>query len=158
MLQDFNRKPQNAVLLRYPNPNAATPLAYRLMEVSAADAGWRLIGSARELLGEPISRFGRYNKRYPESNVPLSFVLENSIMVARAMDQCTALYMFESSLVATRMRVIILVLIATIILIEIALIAVIFHRAVARQFKDVNEAVEGLKEISPALVRPASTR
>jgi hypothetical protein len=62
----------------------------------------------------------------------------------------TALYtsIFESSLVATRMRIIILVLIATvtIISIEIALIAVVFHRAVARQFKDVKEAVEGLKE------------
>jgi hypothetical protein len=61
------------------------------MEVSAADAGWRLIAQAGawELLGEPSSHFGRCDKRYPESNVPLSFVLESSIMVARAMDHCS---------------------------------------------------------------------
>jgi hypothetical protein len=125
---------------------------YRAIEVSAADAGWRLIAAARDLLGEPLARFGHYDKFYPESNVPLSFVLENSIMVARAMDQCTSLYMFESSFIAMRVRTVFIVLIVLLILIEIASVAILFQRAVAHQFKDVAESVEGLKELSPALV------
>ncbi len=35
---------------------------YRTVEVSAADAGWRLITAAREMIDEPMERFGKYNR------------------------------------------------------------------------------------------------
>jgi hypothetical protein len=106
----------------------------------------------RVAIPHSMMHHGRY---WPESNVPMSFVLENSIMVARAMDQCTALYMLESSFIATRMRTVFIALVAISFLIEIVLVAVIFRRAVAQEFDAVYKAVEGLKEVSASL---SSTR
>ena len=150
-LIDFNREAQPDVILYIPIPSQTSEL-YRPIAVSASDAGWRLISSAREMLGEPMERFGSYDKTLPESNIPMSFVLENTIMVARAMDQCTAVLQLEASYIATSLRLTFIVLVALAALIEIVLVVVIFRRAINEEFHSFNESIRRLKELSPELI------
>jgi hypothetical protein len=149
-MQTFYQKPHPEVVLQYPNPS--TLKKYRAIAVSAADAGWRLIIASRELLKQPFELFEYFDKRYPESNIPLSFVLENGIMVTRALDQCTALYQLESNYIATKLRILFVILAAIAGCVEVVLIVGIYRVAIRNQYTTLNAAIQSLKELSPELV------
>jgi hypothetical protein len=149
-MQAFYEKPHSEVILKYPNPNSYKK--YRAIAVSAGDAGWRLITSAREMLHQPFELFEKFDKRYPESNIPLSFVLENAMMIVRALDQCTALYQLEALYIAVRLRVVFIILAAIAGGIEVFLIVGIYRVAIKKQFDSLNAAIVSLGELSSELV------
>jgi hypothetical protein len=149
-MQAFYEKPHSEVILKYPNPNSYKK--YRAIAVSAGDAGWRLITSAREMLHQPFELFEKFDKRYPESNIPLSFVLENAMMIVRALDQCTALYQLEALYIAVRLRVVFIILAAIAGCIEVFLIVGIYRVAIKKQFDSLNAAIVSLGELSSELV------
>merc|ERR1719335_296344 len=73
-------------------------------------------------------------------------------MVARGLDEATALYQIEANYVASKMRTIFIVLSALSAMIEIVLVVFIFRKAVVVAFGTLASEVDGLS--NPQLVAP----
>jgi hypothetical protein len=117
----------------------------RTKTVSGADVAWGLITNARVVAKTGMGRFQHFNRHDPSSFPELYYVLENSDITARAMDQSTMNYVLEASDVANRMRAIFIALCVVCSIIELVTVIFIFRQEVVRVFEDKTREIEKLR-------------
>lgn len=134
-LQLFYSSPIAEQVVNVPNPKTHSwTNRWRPMAVSGTDAPFRVIAEAYLAATMPMRHFNAYDKEKPSSAPEVAFLLENVNMVARGLDDATALYQMEAAYVAEKMRGIFIVLSALSGVIEIVLVVFIFRRAVVDAF------------------------